>query len=124
MNREDEEPQIVQLKAKHLNEEEYKEIKSKLDIEDSAASSGKILFKKPAKRQAVEEDNNTESSEAASLDQQPATDSSSASISATTVKKLKKLEEIKGKLKASDIDQIKGVNNKKLLSFGEEEEEA
>jgi hypothetical protein len=105
------------LKAKHLSEEEYKAIKSVKDIEDSASSSGKILFKKPIKRQS--EDNTDLSTE---ISTEQSTDTS-ASISATTIKKLKKLEEIKEKLKTSDSDKIKGINNKKLLSFGEEEEE-
>lgn len=119
LEREDEEPQIVQLKAKHLSEEEYKAIKSVKDIEDSASSSGKILFKKPSKRQS---EDNTDLSTEISTEQSTSADTS-ASISATTIKKLKKLEAIKEKLKTSDSDKIKGVNNKKLLSFGEEEEE-
>lgn len=50
IEKEEDLPQIVQLKSGDLGEKEYLALKSKEEIENSASSFGKILFKKPSKK--------------------------------------------------------------------------
>jgi hypothetical protein len=52
IEREEDRPQIVQLKSGDLGEKEYLELKSKEEIENAASSFGKILFKRPQKKNA------------------------------------------------------------------------
>lgn len=48
--KEEDRPQIVQLKSTDLGEKEYSELRDKEAIETSFSSFGKILFKRPAKK--------------------------------------------------------------------------
>ncbi|CAF0729442.1 unnamed protein product [Brachionus calyciflorus] len=63
IEREEDQPQIVQLKSGDLGEQEYKQLKDQEDIQNSASSFGKIIFKRPKKNTEIE---NTETSKISS----------------------------------------------------------
>jgi len=72
IEREEDRPQVVQLKSGDLGEKEYLELKSKEDIANAASSFGKILFKRPSKKQAetatTEEASTSEAAKKTELD--------------------------------------------------------
>lgn len=117
--KEEDRPQIVQLKSSDLGEKEYNQLRDKEAIESSFSSFGKILFKKPTKKTTDGAENDSEPTTSGT--QEKKQEKISAELdSIFDLSKKKEEEEDVGEEKEPDAEKPVVVEKKKIYLEDEE----